>query len=484
MYPFKIRPIIKLIGILLMIESLFMISCVPYSIYYGSQDLLPILISAAITFGTGGILWFARRKYDQHDLGKREGYLIVVLTWVIISFFGALPFYLSHAIPSFTDAYFETMSGFSTTGASILRDIEIVPKGLLFWRSLTHWIGGMGIIVLSIAILPFLGFGGMSLFWAEVPGPEKEKLHPRIAVTARRLWGIYAALTLAMVIMLMLGGMNLFESLCHAFGALSSGGFSPKNTSLAGYSPYIQYVAILFMFLAGTNFTLHYLLIRGSVKKALSGQEFRSYLLVLLIPAAIIAIALFFERGYGIEQAWRSALFNVVSIVTCTGFANEDYMLWPFFAWFIIFLLMFSGGMAGSTSGGIKIVRHLLLFKNLGMVLKKLLHKSAVVPVRLDNKTVNPLIIHNVLAIFFLYIITFGFGSLLLTATGLDVVSSMGSVVTCMGGIGPGLATTGPVANYAHLTDFAKWVLSFMMLLGRLELFTLFIIFHPAFWKR
>lgn len=195
MYPFKIRPIIKLIGILLMIESLFMISCVPYSIYYGSQDLLPILISAAITFGTGGILWFARRKYDQHDLGKREGYLIVVLTWVIISFFGALPFYLSHAIPSFTDAYFETMSGFSTTGASILRDIEIVPKGLLFWRSLTHWIGGMGIIVLSIAILPFLGFGGMSLFWAEVPGPEKEKLHPRIAVTARRLWGIYAALT-------------------------------------------------------------------------------------------------------------------------------------------------------------------------------------------------------------------------------------------------------------------------------------------------
>ncbi|MHC1777183.1 MAG: TrkH family potassium uptake protein [Lentimicrobium sp.] len=484
MYPFKIRPIIKIIGILLMIESLFMLSCLPFSIYYGSLDLEPILISAAITFGFGGVMWLTRRKYDQRDLGKREGYLIVSMTWIIISLFGALPYYISGAIPSFTDAYFETMSGFSTTGASILRDIEIVPKGLLFWRSMTHWIGGMGIIVLSIAILPFLGFGGMSLFWAEVPGPEKEKLHPRIAVTARRLWGIYAALTLAMVIMQLLGGMNLFESLCHAFGALSSGGFSPKNTSLAGYSPYIQYVAILFMFLAGTNFTLHYLLIRGEVRKSLSGQEFKSYLLVLLIPSVIIALALFFERGCGIEQAWRGALFNVVSIVTCTGFANEDYMLWPHFAWFIIFLLMFSGGMAGSTSGGIKIVRHLLLFKNLGMVLKKLLHKSAVIPVRLDNKTVNPLIIHNVLAIFFLYIITFAIGSLLLTVTGLDVISSMGSVVSCMGGIGPGLATTGPVANYAHLHDFAKWVLSFMMLLGRLELFTLFIIFHPAFWKR
>jgi trk system potassium uptake protein len=484
MYPFRIKPLVKIIGLMLVFEGLFMLTCVPFSIYYGSTDLVPILISAGITTGTGGLMWFVRRKYDEHEIGKREGYLIVSLTWVIISFFGALPFYISGAIPSFTDAYFETMSGFSTTGASILRDIEIVPKGLLFWRSMTHWIGGMGIIVLSIAILPFLGFGGMSLFWAEVPGPEKEKLHPRIAVTARRLWGIYAMLTLAMVIMLMLGGMNLFESLCHAFGALSSGGFSPKNTSLAGYSPYVQYVAALFMFLAGTNFTLHYLMLRGRFKKAISGIELRTYILVLIIPSILIAIALILERNYGVEQAWRAALFNVVSIVTCTGFANEDYMLWPNYAWFLIFLLMFVGGMAGSTSGGIKIVRHVILFKNVSMILKKLRHKSAVIPIRLDNKPISPLIIHNVLAIFFLYMITFGIGSFLLTVTGLDIISSMGSVVTCMGGIGPGLATTGPVANYAHLHDFAKWVLSFMMLLGRLELFTLLIIFHPAFWKR
>jgi len=467
-----------------MIEGLFMLTCIPFSIYYGGKDLMPLLISAGITLGTGSIMWFIRRKYNEHDIGRREGYLIVSITWVIISLFGALPLYLSGYIPSFTDAYFETMSGFSTTGASILKDIEIIPKGLLFWRSMTHWIGGMGIIVLSIAILPFLGFGGMSLFWAEVPGPEKEKLHPRIAVTARRLWGIYAMLTFVLVILLMLGGMNLFESLCHAFGALSSGGFSPKNTSLAGYSAYIQYVIIFFMFLAGTNFTLHYLILRGQVKKALGGQEFRAYLLVMLIPAVIIAISLIFEQGYGVEQAWRGSLFSVVSIITCTGFANEDYMLWPHYAWFIIFLLMFAGGMAGSTSGGIKIVRHVLLFKNVAMVFKQLSHKAAMIPVRMDNKVVNPQIIHNVLAIFFLYVITFGVGSLLLTSTGLDPISSMGSVASCLGGIGPGLSTTGPVANYAHLTDFAKWTLSFIMLLGRLELFTLVIIFHPAFWKR
>ncbi len=484
MYPFKFNPIIKVIGILLVIESLFMLTCIPFSIYYGGADLVPIMISAGITLLAGMVLRAAGNKYDPQDIGRREGFLVVSLTWIVISFFGALPFYISGAIPSFTDAYFETMSGFSTTGASILRDIEIVPKGLLFWRSMTHWIGGMGIIVLSIAILPFLGFGGMSLFFAEVPGPEKEKLHPRIAATARSLWGIYALFTAIMIILLLLGGMNLFEAMCHAFGALSSGGFSPKNTSLANYSPYVQYVAIIFMFLAGTNFALHYLMLKGRIRKALSGMEFRAYLLIILIPALVITISLFFERGYRLEHAFRGALFNVVSIVTCTGFANEDYMLWPRYAWFLIFLLMFAGGMAGSTSGGIKTVRHVLLFKNVSIALKRLRHKSAVIPVRLDNKPVSAEIIHNVLAIFFLYILTFGIGSLILTATGLDTISSVGAVASCLGGIGPGLETTGPVANYAHLHFIAKWTLSFVMLLGRLELFTLFIIFHPAFWKR
>ncbi|HLO91831.1 MAG TPA: TrkH family potassium uptake protein [Lentimicrobium sp.] len=483
MYPFKVKPLVKIVGLLLMIEALFMLTALPFSFYYERTDAMPIIYSAAITAAVGLILWFSRRNYEEREIGMREGYLIVLTVWIIISVFGALPYYISGAIPHYTDAFFETMSGFSTTGASILRDIEIIPKGLLFWRAMTHWLGGMGIIVLTIAILPFLGFGGMSLFFAEVPGIEKEKLSPRIKNTARSLWGIYAGLTFAMVIMLMLGGMNFFESICHAFAALATGGFSPKNTSLAGYSPYIQYVSILFMFLAGTNFTLHYLAINGKIKKAISGVEYRTYVLIILISSILITIGLIAQRHYGIEEAWRSALFNVVSIISCTGFANEDYMLWPVYAWFILFMLMFIGGMAGSTSGSIKVIRWVVLLKNLRVSLRHLVHPSGVFRVRVDGRALNSMNMHNVLAIFYLYLLTFFIGTLILTITGLDLISSMGSVATCMGGIGPGLNTTGPVANYAHLTDVAKWTLSFLMLLGRLELFSVFVTWSRAFWK-
>lgn len=484
MYNFRFKPVIKVIGILLMIEGIFMATSLPFSYWFGGVDSKIILISSLITFFTGLVLWFVIRKYNQHDIGRREGYLIVSIIWVIMSVFGALPFYLGGYIPSFTDAYFETISGFTTTGASILTDIESLPKGILYWRSLTHWIGGMGIIVLSIAILPFLGLGGQQMFWAEVPGPEKEKLHPRVSVTARRLWGIYGILTLAMVILLMFGKMSFYESVCHAFGALSSGGFSPKNTSIAGYSAYIQYVVTFFMFLAGTNFTLFYIFTKGDYKKAFSGAEFRAYVLVLLVPALILGGILVLKSGYQAEPAFRSAIFQVTSIVTCTGYATDDYMLWPGYAWFIIFLLMFSGGMAGSTSGGIKVIRHVLLFKNVNMVFKKLRHPMAMIPLRIDGKPVSDRIIHNTLAIFVLYLITFAAGTLILTATGLAIPDSMGSVVTCMGGIGPGLGSTGPVGNYAHLTDLGKWILSFLMLLGRLELFSLFILLHIAFWRK
>lgn len=480
----KFKPVIKIIGILLMIEGLFMSAAIPFSLFFGGTDLIPILISVLITFSVGLILWFIIRKYSQHDLGRREGYLIVSIIWFIMAAFGALPFYLSGYIPHFTDAYFETISGFTTTGASILTDIEAVPKGLLFWRSLTHWIGGMGIIVLSIAILPFLGFGGQQMFWAEVPGPDKEKLSPRVAVTARRLWGIYLIMTFSMIVLLMLGKMPFFDAVCHAFGAVSSGGFSPKNTSIALYSPYIQYVVALFMFFAGTNYSLFYIALRGNFKKAFSGIEFRTYIGILLLPTLVIAAALFLKNGYAVETAFRSSLFQVTSIVSCTGFATDDYMLWPGFAWFIIFVLMFSGGMAGSTSGGIKVIRHVLLFKNVSVVLKKTWHPSAIIPVRIDGKVVKDQIMQNVFAIFVLYIFTFAFGSLLLTATGLEATTSMGSVATCMTGAGPGLGSTGPVGNYAHLTDVAKWTLSLMMLLGRLELFSVFILLRPAFWKR
>jgi trk system potassium uptake protein TrkH len=480
----KIKPVLKVIGVLLMIEGLFMATAIPFSIHFGGIDLISIAVSSFITFAAGLIIWFLIRKYDQRDIGRREGYLIVSLIWVIMSAFGALPFYLSGYISNFTNAYFETISGFTTTGASILTDIEALPKGLLYWRSLTHWIGGMGIIVLSIAILPFLGFGGQQMFWAEVPGPDKEKLHPRISVTARRLWGIYGFLTFLMIILLMLGHMSFYEALCHSFGAVSSGGFSPKNNSIVGYSPYIQYVVIVFMFLAGTNFSLFYIASKGNFKKAFSGVEFRVYGLLIMLASLFIAGILIVKSGYGIEQAFRSSLFEVTSTVTCTGYATDDYMLWPQYAWFIVFLLMFSGGMAGSTAGGIKIIRHILLFKNVAMAFNKHRHPMAVLNVRVDGKTQGERIIHNVLGIFVLYIITFAIGSLILTATGLNIPTSMGSVVSCMGGIGPGLYSTGPVGNYAHLNDIAKWTLSFLMLLGRLELFSLYILFMASFWKK
>lgn len=478
-----LRPVAKVIGSLLMIEGLFMATSVAFSIVDHSNDLITLLVSSGITFTSGGLLWLVFRDSDPQLLTLRDGYLVVSLAWVVFSAFGALPFYLSGYIPSFTDAYFEAMSGFSTTGASILTDIEALPRGLLFWRSLTHWLGGMGIIVLSIAVLPFLGVGSQQLFRAESPGPDKGKLHPRMAVTAQRLWGIYVGFTLIMIVMLMLGGMNFFESICHAFGAISSGGFSPKNTSIAGYSPYIQYVVILFMFIAGTNFALFFMILKGKMRQALSGAEFKVYVGLLLMSSVFITILLMLHGDYGLGDSWRHSLFQVVSIVTCTGFATADYMVWPASAWFMIFLLMFAGGMAGSTSGGIKIIRHILLFKNIFVMLKKQFHPTAIIPVMMDKRQVSEDKMHNVFAIFVLYIFTFAAGVLLLSITGLDFTTSLGSVVTCMGGIGPGLNLTGPVGNYSSLHDAAKWVLSALMLLGRLEFFTVFLLFVPSFWR-
>lgn len=484
MYPLKIRHIIKVIGILLIIEALFMLTALPFSYYYGGEDALPILESSLITAIFGLMLWFVRRSYNQREIGLREGYIVVFLTWIIISVFGALPYYLGHFIPSYTDAYFETMSGFSTTGASILTDIESLPKGILFWRSTTHWIGGMGIIVLTVAILPLLGFGGMSLFKAEVSGVEKGKLHPRVAHTARNLWGIYAGLTLILVVLLMFGGMDLFNAICHAFGTMATGGFSPKNTSIAEYSPYIQYIITLFMIIAGVSFTLHFYALKGKLLKAYKGVEFKSYILIILIPTIVIAYSLVTSKNYSLEPAIRSALFQVSSIITCTGFATDDYMLWPSQSWFIIFILMFIGGMAGSTAGGIKVIRWVVLFKNLKVSLNQLVHPSGVFRVKIDGRPLQPNNVHNVFAMFVIYLLTFAIGSLAITALGLDVISATGSVASCMGGIGPGLNSTGPVANYAHLSDLSKWILALLMLIGRLEIFTVMVITTSAFWKK
>jgi trk system potassium uptake protein TrkH len=451
---------------------------------YGEYDVIYHLISAAISAVLGGTIAYLTKGVDKH-IGKREGYIVVSFVWVVFSMFGLMPFWLSGAIPSFTDAFFETMSGFTTTGSSILTDIESLPHGLLFWRSIIQWLGGMGIIVLSLAILPILGVGGMQLFVAEVPGPTPDKLHPRITETAKRLWVIYLGFTVAEVILLLFGGMNLFDAVCHSFTTMATGGYSTKQASIAFYdSAYIQYVMILFMFIAGANFTLSYHAFHGRFKKVIQNEEFRYYLGFVLGISVIIGTVLYFtEANLGIERSFRDALFQVVSIITTTGYATADYLLWVPFLSLLVFVLMFFGGSAGSTGGGIKIVRVVLLLKNSYYELKRLIHPNAVIPVRFNNRAVAPAIITNVLAFVVFYIFIFGAGTIVMSIMGFDMVTSLGAVATSLGNIGPGLGEVGPSESFAAIPDFGKWFLSFLMLLGRLELFTVLLLFAPAFWK-
>jgi len=461
-----------------------MLACLPFSYYFDENDSWALIASGVFTSFIGTILWIFTRGVDKKQIGKREGYIIVTFAWIIISIFGALPFVISKTIPNYTDAFFETISGFTTTGATILTDVEAMPKGLLFWRSMTHWIGGMGIIVLSLAILPILGIGGMQLFVAEVPGPVPDKLHPRITQTAKRLWGIYVLLTGLETLLLMFGGMSLFDALCHAFGTMATGGFSTQNNSIIDYSPYIQYIIILFMIIAGTNFTLHFFVLRGYFKKVWNNEEYRFYIYTLLIVSTVITTALLVSYHTGFEKDFRDALFQTVSIITTTGYVTADYLSWPFFVWLLIFMLMFTGGSAGSTGGGVKMVRQLLLLKNSRLELKRLLHPQAVIPVRLNGKTIPQNVIFNVLAFFLIYTLIFAFGSLFMSMLGLDFETSIGSVAATLGNIGPGIGSVGPVSNYSEIPITGKWFLSFLMLLGRLELFTVLVLFSRVFWKK
>ncbi|WP_321296015.1 potassium transporter TrkG [Marinifilum fragile] len=459
-----------------------MILCALMAFFYCEGDLGCFLKSAIITIAVGGIL-FLITKNHKTEIHKREAFLVVSLVWVFFSIFGALPYWIGSYVPSYTNAFFETISGFTTTGASVISDIESLPHGILFWRSLTHLLGGMGILVLTVAILPIFGFGGMAMFNAEAAGVTVDKLHPRIKETAKRLWGIYMLLIALEIIFLMLGDMGLFDAVCHSFGTLASGGFSTKNDSIMGYSTYIQYVIIFFMFLAGVNFTLHYFAIKGNLKKVIQNQEFKVYFGLILLITAIITLTLTLKNHLPLEHSFRDALFQVVSVITSTGFVSADYTAWPSYLWMLIFGLMFTGACVGSTSGGVKILRHLLLFKNSFLEFKRMIHPAAVIPVRYNNEAIGKDIIFKIQAFVVLYFIIFFASTIVLAFLGLDFISAMGAVATTMGGIGPGLGKVGPVDNFAMLPNAAKWVLSFLMLLGRLELFTLLIIFVPAFWK-
>jgi trk system potassium uptake protein TrkH len=472
-------------GILLVLNGVFMLTCIPFSLYYGEGDLEALVIASAITSGSGGLMLFLTRNTINKDLRKREGYLVVTGGWLIMSFFGGLPYLISGAIPDLTNAFFETLSGYSTTGATILTDIESVHKGILFWRSLTQWIGGMGIIVLTVAILPILGIGGMQLFVAEAPGISPDKLQPRIKETAKRLWFIYLGLTVTETILLWIGGMSFYDAINHALTTMATGGFSTKNASIAYYqSPFIQYVIIAFMFMAGTNFTMTYFAMKGRFQKVMSNEEFRTYFLATIAIAIVIGFTIFGLGHDNLEKSIRDSLFQVVSIVTTTGYVTHDYTAWAPSITVMFFVLMFVGASAGSTAGGVKIVRHLILIKNSVLELKRQIHPSAVIPVRFNKKAVNRDITFNILAFIMIYISIFAMGSVVMGILGLDFMTAIGAVATCLGNIGPGLGSVGPVDNFAHLPDVSKWVLAFLMLLGRLELFTVLILFTPYFWNK
>jgi len=487
--------VFRTIGILLLLVGMAMFTALPFSWYFhpegvsdfsvmsASSDFFPLLLAGVITIVTGVITLIVTHKANNNTT-KKEGYLIVTFSWLMISVFGALPFYLSGYFGSYANAFFETMSGFTTTGASILTDIESIPQGLLFWRSLTHWIGGMGIIVLSLAILPLLGIGGMQMFSAEAPGPTTDKIHPKVREMAKRLWAIYVLLTFVQTILLMLGDMSFFDAICHSMATMATGGFSTQNTSIAGYSPYIQYVIILFMIMAGTNFALHYYMLKRKFSKVNQNQEYRLYFGIIVVVGLIITIGLITQQDIGIEKAFRDSLFQVVSILTTTGFVSADYLLWPTPLWVILFMLFFVGGSAGSTGGGVKVIRILVLIKNSLLEFRRLLHPQAILPVRFNHKPLPNKIVFVVISFFLFYISTFAIGAVVMTFFGLDFQSAIGASASSLGNVGPAIGSLGPVENYAHLPEGGKWFLSFLMLLGRLEIFTVLIIFSPTFWRK
>ena len=480
----NLKIIIRVLGFLIFVEGVAMLLALAVSLIYGEYDSTAFLISSGICLFTGGIIAWLTNGVSK-DIGKREGFIIVALVWIVFSFFGSLPYILSNSIPNFTNAFFETISGFTTTGSSILSDIEALPHGILFWRSISQWLGGMGIIVLSLAILPVFGIGGMQLYVAEVPGPSPDKISPRIRQTAKTLWIIYLIFTVAEMLLLWVGGMSLYDAVCHSFTTMATGGFSTKQASIAHWpSPFIQYVIIIFMFLAGTNFTLSYLALKGKFKSVFKDEEFKYYVIFILGFTAIIFAGLLITSQLGVEHAFRDSLFQVVSIITTTGFATTDYLLWTPFLTILIFTLFFFGGSAGSTGGGIKIMRIVLLLKNSYYELRRMIHPHAIIPVKFNKHSVDSKIITNVLAFFMLYFLIFGLSTIIFTLIEPDMESAMGAVATSLGNIGPGLGNVGPAENFLHVSPVGKWFLSFLMLLGRLELFTILVLFSPAFWKQ
>lgn len=457
-----------------------------------------ITLSATIVI-ISGLFLMSFFKNNSRKINKRDGYLIVTIGWLTMVFSGMVPYYLTDSITYFPNLLFETMSGYTTTGSTILNDVEALPKSIIFWRSMTHWLGGMGIIVLAIAILPLLGIGGMQLFSAEAPGTgiSSDKIHPRISDTAKRLWMIYVGLTIAETVLLNFAGMSFFDAINNSMSNIASGGFSSKNESIGYWNnmPFVQYIIIIFMFLAGTNFILIYFGLTGKIKKIIQNTEFKWYVSFISVFTIIVTTVLFISvdlnetdifhpQVYGkFESSFRHALFQVVAITTTTGFVTGDFISWTPFITMFFFGIMFLGGSSGSTSGGVKILRHLILIKNGILEFKRSLHPNAIIPLRHNNSVVEKPIVIHILAFFILYLILFIIGAGVLSLLGLDFISAIGGAASSIGNVGPALGTLGPLNNFDSLPVLAKYWCSFLMLVGRLELFTVLILFTPFFWK-
>lgn len=485
-------------GVLLLFNGGFMLLSSFVSILTKDGQTLPLSLASLLTLLVGIILMLISRNH-QKQLNKRDGYLVVSLGWLLMTISGMLPYLFTGVFQDVSSAFFETMSGYTTTGSSVLADIEVVPKGVLFWRSTTHWIGGMGIIVLAIAILPLLGIGGMQLFTAEAPGPSSDKLHPRITDTAKRLWFIYVGFTLVETVLLWFAGMSLFDAINHAMSTVSTGGFSTKNTSVAFWNnqPLIQYIITFFMFVAGMNFVLSYFALTGQIKKIFKDEEFRFFIRMIFFSVLIVAVVLYttvdlsastsfnHPQVFGeVESAIRHALFQIVAVVTTTGFVTADFTAWTPVLTVLFFALMFMGGSAGSTSGGIKGVRHYLMIKSGFLEFNRALHPNAVLQIRYNKAVVQDNVIQNIYGFFILYMLSFITGTLGFSVLGLDFVSSIGVAASSLGNVGPALGDFGPAFSFNGLSMAGKWWASFLMLLGRLELFTVLILFTPFFWKR
>lgn len=485
---FNTRMVFRTMGALLLIEAVFMTMALFVSLWYGEADSGVFLLSTIITLLAGVIGLLVGRRAESR-MGEREGYVIVAMVWVVFSAFGLLPYYLSGQVPSLTDAWFESMSGFTTTGATIIPDLEVITHGLLFWRSLTQWIGGMGIIVLSIAILPIFGLNGMQLYAAEVSGLTYEKVSPRIADTAKMMWSIYVLLTVTEVVALWLCGMDMFDAVCHSFSTIATGGFSTHNNSLEYYdSAAIHYTVTFFMFISGINFVLLIYLLRGKTRYFFKDEELRWYSVAVVIFAVLLTVGLYVARpGWSaveMERAFRDSIFTVISSMTSTGYTISDYMYWPVVAWVVIFFLMLTGACAGSTAGGIKWVRLAIIMKNGVAEFQRRIHPNAIIPVKLNEKAVPQQTINNIMAFLIFYVFIIVVTVVIFCATGVDFDEAIGSAVSAIGNVGISIGQFGPAGTYAEFPVVAKWVMSFVMLIGRLEIFTVLLLFTRALWRK